>query len=99
MVGISLHAHLGLGDPDRVTVTLVLPPTPGILVASPTGPPKYLDLASIARLVLDFGDDLSASAPPPALLPEPAALPPSPRSLTTAHSDGRSRSRSAKGKP
>jgi hypothetical protein len=30
MVGISLHTHLGLSDPARVTVTLVLPPTPGI---------------------------------------------------------------------
>lgn len=73
MVGISLHTHLGLDSldtPARVAVTLVLPPTPGILVTPPDGPPKYLDLPSIARLVLDFGDGLpDAASPPPALLP------------------------------
>ena len=69
MVGISLHTHVGLDVPARVTVTLVLPPTPGILVSPPDGPPKYLDLASIARLVLDFGDDPSSTSPPPALVP------------------------------
>ena len=69
MVGISLHTRLGLDLPDRVTVTLVLPPTPGILVSPPDGPAKYLDLSSIARLVLDFGDDPSSTSPPPALLP------------------------------
>ena len=58
MVGISLRTRTGLGDQDIVTVTLVLPPTPGILIAPREGSPKYLDLPSIARLVLDFGDDL-----------------------------------------
>jgi hypothetical protein len=73
MVGISLHTRLGLDAdaPTRVAVTLVLPPTPGILVTPPDGaPPKYMDLPSIARLVLDFGDGLPEGAvPPPALLP------------------------------
>ena len=72
MVGISLHTRLGLDadTPARVAVTLVLPPTPGILVTPPDGPPKYLDLPSIARLVLDFGDGLPDGASPlPALLP------------------------------
>ena len=69
MVGISLRTHVGLSDLARVTVTLVLPPTPGILVTPPDGPPKYLDLASIAQLVLDFGDGVPSPAPPSALLP------------------------------
>jgi hypothetical protein len=65
VVGISLRTHVGLDDPAGVTVTLVLPLTPGILVTPPEGAPKYLDLPSIARLVLDFGDGLPASASPP----------------------------------
>jgi hypothetical protein len=69
MVGISLHTRAGLDESARVTVTLVLPPTPGILVTPPDGPPKYLDLASIARLVLDFGDGAPSPSPPSALLP------------------------------
>ena len=60
MVGISLQTPLCLGDTARVTVTLVLPPNPGILVTPDDGKPKYLDLSSIARLVLDFGDGLSS---------------------------------------
>jgi hypothetical protein len=69
MVGISLHTHLALDGPARVTVTFVLPPTPGILVTPPDGPPKYLDLSLIAQLVFDFGDRVPSPAPPSVSLP------------------------------
>jgi len=69
MVGISLQTCTGLDEQARVTVTLVLPPAPGILVTASDAAPKYLDLSSIARLVLDFGEDVPSPAPPSALFP------------------------------
>jgi len=101
MVGIILQTRLGLDDSVRVTSPSPLfcrqPQASSSL--TPKVRPGSLDLASIAGLVLDFGDGRPASAPPPALFPEPVALPRSPLVSSTAHSGGRSRSRSAKGKP
>jgi len=68
LVGISLHTHLALNGPSRVKVTLVLPPTPGILVTPLNGPSKYLDLSSVAQLILDFGDGVPSPAAPSARL-------------------------------
>ena len=69
MVGISLNTYLALDGPARVTLTLVLPPTPGILVTPSEGTPKFLDLSLIAQLVLDVGDGVPLSAPPSTRLP------------------------------